>query len=29
MEPSGLQKVAYIALLLLMVGVSAGWIGGL
>jgi len=29
MSGNGIQIVAYIALLLLMIGVSAGWLGGL
>ena len=29
MAPSGLQKVAYIALLVVLLGVTSGWLGGL
>jgi cell division protein FtsX len=29
MAPTGFQKVAYVALILLLTGVSLGWLGGL
>jgi len=29
MAPSGIQKVAYAALIVLMFGVATGWLGGL
>ncbi|TMM51845.1 hypothetical protein [Sulfitobacter sabulilitoris] len=29
MTPTGFQKIAYLALLLLLVGVTTGWLGGL
>jgi len=29
MAPSGYQKVAYIALIVLLFGVTSGWLGGL
>ena len=29
MTPSGYQKVAYVALIVLLFGVSSGWLGGL
>jgi hypothetical protein len=29
MAPSGFQKVAFLALILLLLGVSLGWLGGL
>lgn len=29
MSPTGLQKIAYAALLILLFGVASGWLGGL
>lgn len=29
MSPTGLQKTAYVALVVLLFGVSSGWLGGL
>ncbi len=29
MSASGLQKAAYVALLILMIGTATGWLGGL
>lgn len=29
MAPTGLQKVAFVALILLLLGLSVGWLGGL
>ncbi len=29
MAPSGLQKIAYLALIVLLLGVTSGWLGGL
>jgi hypothetical protein len=29
MTPSGIQKVAYAALIVLLFGVATGWLGGL
>lgn len=29
MTPSGIQKVAYVALVVLLFGVATGWLGGL
>ncbi len=29
MSPTGLQKIAYAALLVLLFGVASGWLGGL
>ncbi|MFD2739087.1 hypothetical protein ACFSUD_05875 [Sulfitobacter aestuarii] len=29
MAPTALQKVAYLALILLLLGISTGWIGGM
>jgi hypothetical protein len=29
MTPSGIQKVAYTALIVLLFGVATGWLGGL
>lgn len=29
MSRTGLQKIAYVALLLMMFGVATGWLGGL
>jgi hypothetical protein len=29
MAPNGVQKIAYVALLVLLLGVGSGWLGGL
>jgi hypothetical protein len=29
MTPSGIQKIAYLALVVLLFGVATGWLGGL
>ena len=29
MAPTGFQKIAYVALIVLLLGISSGWLGGL